>query len=88
MDNRNVRVFALSTCVHCKAIKQLLTANDITFDWTDVDLLPKEERDLFFAQTAEHNPKKSFPIVMIGNKAIIGDQRRLILKELGLAGEH
>ncbi|WP_136795268.1 MULTISPECIES: glutaredoxin family protein [Desulfosediminicola] len=82
-----VRLFALSTCIHCKALKKLLTRNNITFEWTDVDLLPKEERDHFFAQIAEHNPKKSFPIVMIGNKAIIGDQRKLILKELGLVDE-
>lgn len=82
-----VRLFALSTCVHCKAIKQLLTKNNIEFEWTDVDLLPKAERDDFFAQTAAHNPKKSFPIVIIGNKAIVGDQRNLILKELGICDE-
>jgi glutaredoxin len=82
-----VRLYALSTCVHCNALKRLLQKHNIEFEWTDVDLLPQDEQDDFFEQTAPHNPKKSFPIVIIGNKAIVGDQRELIARELGLPDE-
>lgn len=82
MDQPPVRLFALSTCVHCNAIKRFLKQHEIPFELIDVDLLPKEEQDEFFARTAPHNPKKSFPIVIIGNTAIIGDQRERIIREL------
>lgn len=85
MNNIPVRLYTLSTCVHCNAIKRMLLRHDIQFEWTDIDRLPKEEQEQFFAETAPHNPKKSFPIVIIGNKAIVGDQRELIMKELGIA---
>lgn len=84
MDTKPVRLFALSTCIHCRAIKRLLQRHDIAFEWTDVDLLPEEEQEEFFAQIGPYNPKKSFPVVIIGNTAIIGDQRERIMQELGL----
>lgn len=87
MDITPVRLFALSTCVHCNSLKRLLKKHDIKFEWTDIDLLPKDEQDSFFEETKAHNPKKSFPIVIIGNKAIVGDQRELIVKELGITDE-
>jgi glutaredoxin len=65
----------------------MLQKHKIKFEWTDVDLLSQDEQDDFFKQTAPHNPKKSFPIVIIGNKAIVGDQRELIARELGLPHE-
>lgn len=84
MEKKDIRLFALSTCVHCKGIKRMLQHHGIEFEWTDIDLLPIKEQQEFLEQIAPYNPKKSFPVVIIGNTAIIGDQRERIMQELGI----
>ena len=54
---------------------------------TDVDLMLKDERDELFAKMALYNEKKAFPVAFIGDKAIIGYQKDLIMSELGLSYE-
>ncbi len=79
-----VQVYALSTCVHCKAVRRLLHTHDIPFTYTDIDLLSPGEQDQFFRAILAHNPKKSFPVVIIGTTAIVGYQLDRIKKELGI----
>lgn len=75
----------LTTCVQCKALKNMLDSYDVVYESTDVDLMPKEERDTLFKEMAPYNEKKAFPITFIGNKAIIGFQKDVIMDELGLS---
>jgi glutaredoxin len=77
-----VRLLLLSTCPRCQALRDLLAARGIAYEATDVDLLPAAERAELLREMAPHNPKKAFPVVFIGNKAIIGLQEELILAEL------
>jgi glutaredoxin len=39
-----VKIYTLSTCVHCKATKNLLNECAVTYEFIDVDLLSGEER--------------------------------------------
>ena len=84
MTEQAVKLFTISTCFHCRSLIKLLEDNDITFDFTDVDLMPKDERKSFIAAIERYNEKKTFPVVFIGNKAIVGFQEQLIKKELGI----
>ncbi|HBI15162.1 MAG TPA: glutaredoxin family protein [Desulfobulbaceae bacterium] len=84
MADLPVRIFTISTCIHCRALKKMLEAHEIAYEFTDVDLMPKEEREAFLAAIIDYNEKKTFPVVIIGNKAIIGFQEQIIRKELGI----
>jgi glutaredoxin-like protein NrdH len=84
MTRPKVKLLVLTTCIQCKALKDLLTEHDVTFESTDVDLLLKEERDELFKDMAPYNEKKAFPVTFIGNKAIVGYQKTLIMDELGI----
>ncbi|BDD86621.1 glutaredoxin family protein [Desulfofustis limnaeus] len=84
MAEPRVRLLVLSTCLQCKALQELLKANDIAYETTVVDLMLKDEREELFRQMAPYNEKKAFPVTFIGDKAIIGFQRQLIMEELGL----
>jgi glutaredoxin len=68
-------------------LKDLLTEYGVDFDSVDVDLMFKEERDELFAKMAPYNEKKAFPVTFIGNKAIVGFQKDVIMEELGLKYE-
>ncbi len=84
MKALKVKLLVLTTCLQCKALKELLTAHNVEYESTDVDLLIKDERDQLFAEMKEYNAKKAFPVTYIGQDIIIGYQKTLILETLGL----
>ena len=84
MPETEVRLFTISTCFHCRSLKKLLEDNKIDYEFTDVDLMPKEERESFIAAIIKYNEKKTFPVIFIGNKAIVGFQEERIKQELGI----
>ncbi len=87
MVNPKVKLLVITTCIQCKALKDLLDLYNIDFESTDVDLMFKDERDELFAEMAPYNEKKAFPITFIGDKAIVGFQKDVIMSELGLKYE-
>lgn len=80
-----VKLLVLTTCLQCKALKELLTEHKVEYESTDVDLLFKDERDRLFAEMKDYNAKKAFPVTYIGQEIIIGYQKSLILDTLGLS---
>ena len=84
MPRPNVKLFTISTCFHCRSLKKMLDEHNIPYEYTDVDLMPEKEREAFLATIEKYNEKKSFPVVIIGNKAIVGFQAEVIRKELGI----
>ena len=87
MSKKIVKLLVLTTCLQCKALKDLLTAHNVEFESIDVDLLFKDERDILFAEMAPYNEKKAFPVTFIRDKAIVGYQKDLIMEELGIHDE-
>lgn len=85
MTDKKVSLLVLSTCLQCKALMELLKTHEIAYDVTHVDLMPKDEREELFKKMAPYNEKKAFPVIFIGDKAIIGFQRKLIMEELGVS---
>ncbi len=67
-----VKLYALSTCIHCKNTKELLDEKKIDYDCVYVDLLKGEERNKVLNEVKELNPRLSFPTLVIGEKCIIG----------------
>jgi glutaredoxin-like protein NrdH len=79
-----VKIYTLSTCSHCKAVKKFLNENNVIFDATDVDLLQGADRESVLNEVVQYNPQRSFPTIIIGDKIIIGFKESDIKEALGL----
>jgi glutaredoxin-like protein NrdH len=79
-----IKIYTLSTCVHCKAAKKLLHECAVTYDFIDVDLLAGEELKAVLEDVKKFNPECSFPTIIIGDKVIVGFQENEILPALDL----
>ena len=81
---QKVRVYALSTCSHCKTAKQLLDDLGVKYDCTHVDLLEGDEKHVAVEEVRKINPRLTFPTIVIGDRTI-GCNREWEIKEaLGL----
>jgi len=84
MDQPKVFLYALSTCGHCRSTKKFLDANDVEYDFVDVDLLPKDEKTKALEEVGKVNPQYAFPTIIIGEKVIVGYREVEIREALGL----
>jgi glutaredoxin-like protein NrdH len=83
--NRTVRMFALSTCSHCKATKKFLNDYRVQFECTDVDMLDSVNKAMVLDEVKKYNPRLTFPTIIIdGDRVIIGFQEDEIKKALEL----
>ncbi len=79
-----VKIYALSTCSHCKAAKKFLKDHGVANLCTDVDLLTGEERKTTIEEVKKYNPACSFPTIIIGEKVIVGFNELAIREALGI----
>ena len=84
MSEKNVKIFSLSTCSHCKSTKKYLSECEVEYDFVDVDLLEGEERKAILEDVKKFNPKCSFPTIIIGEKVVVGYREEEIKEALGL----
>jgi len=80
----SVKIYTLSTCIHCKATKKLLNDCNVMYEFTDVDLLDAEEKTAILEDVKKLNPNCSFPTILIGNTVIVGYKEDEIKAALGL----
>lgn len=85
VQENQVKIYTLSTCSHCKAVKKLLDECTVQYDFTDVDLLQGEERAAILEDVKKFNPSCSFPTIIIGDKVIVGYKEKEIKEALGVA---
>ncbi len=83
MTNKDVKIFSLSTCSHCKATKKYLSDCTIKYEFVDVDLLKGDERKAIIEDVKKFNPRCSFPTIIIGDKVIVGFKEKEIREALG-----
>jgi glutaredoxin-like protein NrdH len=79
-----VKMYTLSTCVHCKAAKRFFDSCAVKYEFTDVDLVSENERKAIIADVIKLNPECSFPTIIIGDIVIVGFQETKIRAALGL----
>jgi len=84
MPEKDVKIYSLSTCSHCKSTKKFLSDCTVEYDFVDVDLLEGEERKAILEDVRSFNPKCSFPTIVIGGKVIVGYKEEDIKEALGL----
>jgi glutaredoxin-like protein NrdH len=78
------KLYSLSTCSHCKSCKRFLGECGVEYEFTDVDLLPKEERDTVINEIKEMTSRCAFPTIVIGDKVIVGFKEAEIREALGM----
>ena len=82
MTSQKVKLFALSTCSHCKAVKELLARHNIDVDVVNVDRLESDDRDTAIKEVKQYNERVSFPTTVIGDEVIVGYKADRIKKAL------
>lgn len=80
----HVAIYTLSTCGWCKKLKRLLQALDVEYEYVDIDLLPKDEKDKIMEEVRKHNPRGSFPTLIVdqGEEVIVGFHAQLVREVL------
>ena len=78
MKPDNIKLYALSTCVHCGSCKELLNKSGCAYDCIDVDKLEPAERKQILEEIKNLNPRISFPTLVIGDKVIVGFKKEEI----------
>ena len=84
MKDHDVKLYALSTCIHCKDCIEFLDKCGVDYDCVHVDKLDGDERQQMIDSIKESNPACAFPMLMIGGKVIIGFKREEIKEALNL----
>jgi glutaredoxin len=84
MNVTAVKLYALSTCSHCRCTKELFDKCGVKYDCTDVDKLPKDEVSVILEEIKKINARCSFPTIIIGQKVIVGYREAEIKEALGL----
>ncbi len=85
MTTPEVKLYALSTCSHCKATKDLFNRNHVAYDCVEVDLLEGEKRRAAIEEVKRFNPKCSFPTIVVGDRIIVGFRENEIMEALDLS---
>jgi glutaredoxin-like protein NrdH len=68
---RKVKLYAISTCGWCKKTKRFLEENNIEYEFEDVDLLEGAEKERARQEVASHNPRKSYPTIVIDDQVVV-----------------
>ena len=80
----SVKLYTLSTCIHCKAAKKFLEDCGVKYEFQDVDLCSGEEQSALLEELRKFNPGCTFPTIIIGNKIIVGFREQVVKEALGL----
>jgi len=72
MSSKSVKVYALTTCIHCKNCKAYLDERNQVYECVFVDTLTGDERKATIEAIKKINPALSFPTVLIGETVVVG----------------
>jgi ferredoxin-thioredoxin reductase catalytic subunit/glutaredoxin len=87
MASTSVRLYSITTCTYCQAIKKMLNDLGVTHEIVDADLLTGLEREKMLAELRSVNPSCSFPTVVVNDRAIIGFKVQEIKEAIGVRTE-
>ncbi|WP_291319950.1 glutaredoxin family protein [Desulfonatronospira sp.] len=82
--SQEVKVFALSTCIHCKKAKEYLDECGVDYTSIHVDWLTGEDRNNTLAELKKYNPAVSFPTIIAKDKVIVGFKKGELDQALGI----
>jgi len=81
---KRIKIYTLSTCIHCRKAKAYLAECRVPYDFVDVDLMKGKERESLIAEVSRYNPRLTFPTILIGEEVIVGFNEEKVKKALDL----
>ena len=78
----DIKVYALSTCIHCRNAKKYLDECGVKYNCVHVDELKGEQRKEIVQELKDHNPAVSFPTIVIKDTVVVGYHKDKIDKAL------
>ena len=87
MELKRIKLYSLSTCTYCQAIKKMLKDLDVPHEFVDADLLEDVEREALLDELRPLNPSCSFPTIVIDGQAIVGFKIQEIKETIGIRTE-
>ena len=81
------KLYSLSTCNYCQAIKKMLADLGVEHQAVDADLLEADARLELVDELRQINPNCSFPTVRVGDQVIIGFKPQEIKEAVGVRTE-
>ncbi len=70
--SEDIKVFALSTCIHCRNAKKYLDECGVKYNCVHVDELTGEDRKQVVQEIKKHNPSVSFPTIVFKDTVVVG----------------
>jgi len=77
-----VLFYGLSTCGWCRKTKQFLDSNKVEYELIYVDHLTGDERQKVMSEVARHNPRRSFPTIVVDDTTVIIGFQEARLREV------
>ena len=84
IKNKIPILLALSTCPRCIRMKKFLKDEKINAKIVDVDLLATAEKRQTYRFLEPINPRLSFPTLIVGELAVVGEDYDGVKEVLGL----
>ncbi len=72
MTKSKIKLFTLSTCIHCKNAKKFFANRNIEIECVDVDLLKGTAKEKILKEMDRIVSQRLFPTIMIGDIVIQG----------------
>jgi glutaredoxin-like protein NrdH len=80
----DIKLYALSTCSHCRSTKDLLNQCHVNYDCVDIDTLEGEQKKRVIEEVRQLNPKCTLPTLKVGDKIVVGFREEQIKEALGI----
>lgn len=79
------KLFALSTCFHCKALIEFLQGYEIDFIVINIDEIEGKERRDMFKELKRINPLCTFPTLLAREQVVVGYNQEEIKRVLNIS---
>ena len=66
-----VLMYAISTCAWCKRAKRFLRDNDIEYEFVDIDLCSREDREKIRSDILSRRGRLSYPTMIVDDRILI-----------------
>lgn len=84
MDTKKIKLYSITTCAFCQAIKKMLKDLGVVHEVVDADLLSDGEREAMLEELRRVNPSCSFPTITIDDQTITGFKIQEIKEAIGI----
>ncbi|MBD3228385.1 MAG: hypothetical protein GF329_09370 [Candidatus Lokiarchaeota archaeon] len=83
-NSHDVQLVTISTCVWCNRLKRLLNENKVDYDYIDIDLIQRGEKNRLKNLLYDYTDRLSFPMCFIDGELVQGFKENIIKNKLGV----